>query len=458
MRVGEAIIHKISWAHFSLPPSISAQQRAIVVTGLYFLPLLLVALVHHLWLGQSSLTALATWLISWAPAGDDSWEPMRKAYIFWKDNPSVRLYEHTFFETKTKFQYPPSSLILNYISDTVGYRLSNPMLNFASRLAVAAQVCSMGALAAVLASRWGSPTPTRFMIGSFAALAMFGTMAFYPVVQGYFLGQIQTWLNAAFILACLAYSLDRRILAGLFVGAICLVKPHFSLFLLWAAVRRQWQFIAGWCLIAIPISLASLLIFGFANHSDYLNVLSHLSRHGEVFSPNQSLNGLLNRLLATGDSLTFKNDAFPPYNFIVHFGTLASSLALIGTALLYRRRATNVSLADFLIMGVTLTIASPIAWEHHYGILPAAYVLLWVFWIFNPHARRTLQWILLASSHAFASVWWLSFDLLAGTWLNILQSYLYLAALVLLWLLYAERDEIAAVEMSSAEVRPLLPT
>lgn len=71
--------------------------------------------------------------------------------------------------------------------------------------------------------------------------------------------------------------------------------------------------------------------FGFGDLSDYLRVLAYVGRHGEAFHANQSVNGLLNRLLV-GPS-PFQPDRYPPSNPGVIAGTVLSSAAIILLAL-----------------------------------------------------------------------------------------------------------------------------
>jgi hypothetical protein len=84
-------------------------------------------------------------------------------------------------------------------------------------------------------------------------------------------------------------------------------------------------------------------------------------------------------------------------------------------------------------MGIVSVAASPMAWEHHYGIVFPIFVWLW-FSYGCWEQRRT--WLLGASFFLCGS--WLSVTtfLASKPGLNLLQSYIYFGALLLMFLLY----------------------
>jgi alpha-1,2-mannosyltransferase len=85
-------------------------------------------------------------------------------------------------------------------------------------------------------------------------------------------------------------------------------------------------------------------------------------------------------------------------------------------------------------MGLSTTLASPIAWEHHYGIL------LPIFFALLPSILRDRhQLTLWMASYVLASNFLPVTQLFAGSILNVLQSYLLAAVLAVLWLLYRRR-------------------
>ena len=216
------------------------------------------------------------------------------------------------------------------------------------------------------------------------------------------------------------------------IGLASLLKPHYAFFLLWAAVRREWGFTIACSLTGLLGLGVALAIFGVSNNLDYLNALSLLSERGESFYANQSVNGILNQIMGLWAPALYYNfncreDSFPPYTPLVYYGTFITSATLLFMVLAMRRSDT---LIDFCIAGLGLTMASPIAWEHHYGILLPIYVVAFVR-LFD--SRSAL--LLLAFSYALTSNLWSGTNFLATTAFNFMQAYLFMGALILLLLL-----------------------
>ena len=185
-------------------------------------------------------------------------------------------------------------------------------------------------------------------------------------------------------------------------------------------------------LAGLSVSIAA---YGLQSHVDYLRVLTFISEHGETFYANQSFNGLLNRLLFNGPNLEWQETAFAPPHRLVQAGTTFAGLVLIAAAWLGPRRDRQASLFDLAIISVTATAVSPVAWEHHYGILLP---------LFAATAGETLR---LKSFGAYTTIaLMLAFVLtgqffqplqrLAATRFNFLQSYVLFGALLMLGLWY----------------------
>ena len=254
-------------------------------------------------------------------------------------------------------------------------------------------------------------------------------------MKAYTLGQIQVWLNSLFALALLMWVMGRNAISGVLIGLICLIKPHFALFLIWALVRREWSFVVAFAVTACIGLAASVATFGWANHIDYLRALSYMAERGEAYYPNQSVNGLLNRLMSVSDpehfnNLVFNINKFPPYNPWVYSATLISSSVILLAAIVWRSKPED-RVFDFCRMAISLTMASPIAWEHHYGIL------LPIFAIMVPSAiadRARMIWLM--TSYVLVSTFIPATNLLALSFWNVGQSYLLVGAFILLALLY----------------------
>ncbi|MDP9050451.1 MAG: DUF2029 domain-containing protein [Acidobacteriota bacterium] len=418
-------------------PFLSGWRPAVIVLVAAALPNLAFMLVALFRVGTAR-TALA-----------DSWEPMRQAYRWFASHPGDTIYQSVFFKLHVRFQYPPSSLLIFAAANSLHCNLGNRFLDLISWFFVWTEAAAVARIAWVLSQNADVTLLTRLHSRRILFLVACLTITFYPVAWGFSLGQVQTWLNAWFVLACLCWVGNRRLAAGLFIGAICLFKPQFVLFFVWAALRKQGRFLVGCAALVIPGELLALAIFGYPNHLDYLNELRFLGHHGQFFYMNQSVNGLLNRFLGNTDSM----NGFPPYNKIVDFGTTLTSAVMLGAALLYRMRTRLVSEIDFLIAGLTFTLASPIAWAHHYGFLPAAFVvLLALLGSLNPSRERGLALLMLAVSYSLCAYPSHPNLFPAAGFGSLLLSPLFFGALVVLGLLYFYRDRFPQAPPALANV------
>ena len=312
--------------------------------------------------------------------------------------------------------------------------MSRQRLDILGFVAVLTEAAAVSGVAIVLCKRLSTGKTldagaVLLSIG-FAVLTCF---TFYPIMKGYGLGQIQTWIDAWFALACLCFVLGRQAAAGAFIGLICMMKPQFALYLLWGLLRRRWTFALGFGAVTTLWLTASIAAFGLANHLDYISVLKFLSQHGEVYYPNQSINGLLQRLVGNGNSLEWQLHGFPPFNSIVYIGTEISAVLILGFALFRKSRSLITDKLDFATIAVAFTIVSPVAWEHHYGISPVVFVTLtFAVLAIENIASRNLLLICLGISYVLAANYFEFANKFAGTPLNVLQSYLLFAALLVL--------------------------
>ena len=375
---------------------------------------------------------------------------MGQALTYLRSNKNaVNVYTELLHFRGTKFQYPLSSLIPFSALLTTARYFGLDRLGF---MAVIGWLWVIGLIACCTALLHRL-APKREQIIIQAGLVTLAALTFYPLTKGYTLGQIQIWVNTLFAGALLAWTASRKALAGVLIGLASLLKPHYAFFLLWAAVRREWGFMIA-CLLTGLLGLGvALAIFGVSNNLDYLNALSLLSERGESYYANQSVNGILNRIMglwapALYYNLNWREDAFPPYTPLVYYGTFITSATLLFMVLAMRRSDTVI---DFCIGVLGLTMASPIAWQHHYGILLPIYVVAFVR-LFD--SRSAL--LLLAFSYALTSNLWSGTDFLATTAFNFMQAYLFMGALILLLLLVltTEADHsVTRIEKAGGTIR-----
>ncbi len=357
--------------------------------------------------------------------GADSWKVMETARAYTRSH-ATGLYRQVFFTDAVKFQYPPTALL------AIG-GLDRPVLNRISRMATLLTAVLVAViLGRAVAAAWPEDAPTPGVVAARGTLAVVAALSFYPLIKGYSLGQIQAWLNALFAAAILAWMAGARGAAGAALGLMCLVKPTYALLFIWGVVRRETRFVAAGVVVGGAGLAVSLWRYGWHDHADYLRVLSYIARRGEGFYANQSFNGALNRLLFNGANLEWQYHAFAPPHPAVYAGTIAA-FVLLGVVALRRPRQGAGTVVDLAIAALAATMTAPLAWEHHYGILPPIFAAITPFVI----ARRPLgRWTAAGMALSFfaAANYFQFTNHFAGTWLNPLQSYL-LAAALLLWAL-----------------------
>ncbi len=98
-------------------------------------------------------------------------------------------------------------------------------------------------------------------------------------------------------------------------------------------------------------------------------MLSDVGQRGSGFYANQSVNGLLNRLVLPVE-LRHQTVGHYAVHATVLVGTLVTSLMFLLAALaLPPRLRFSRGTLDFGIMGLSVTMAAPLAWDHNYAVL-----------------------------------------------------------------------------------------
>lgn len=368
----------------------------------------------------------------------DSWEPMRQALAYVRSAGTAPLYDVVFFQRGVIFTYPTTSLLfLEGVGVATGQTLAGDgPLNVLSWLAVAT---TLVVVPLVLRDSVRVHLPELGRASAFERRLLWTlgatlTLLFYPLMKAFTLGQIQTIITALVACAMLAWVRGRDAWAGVCVGLACLVKPQIGLLVVWALLRRRWRFAGAWSAVVLPLGIWSVSRYGVANQFDYVRQLSFITAHSWSYAPNQSVAGILNRALFIGQNLEWDTH-YVPYHPWVYAGTVVSSALLVGTGLFVGRRSARVDdhdLAPFALATLCFTMASPVAWEHHYGVAVPAFAWL------APQAaaaNRGGRGVWLAVAYLALASLWHPLDVFATTPVNVLQNSLFAGALLLLILL-----------------------
>jgi hypothetical protein len=372
---------------------------------------------------------------------------MSSALDFIRSSSPGLVYKSLLFARHIKFQYPPSGLLLLDLMRRLGLG-GYSQLNIINAWGLIAT----GVVFSILTAQVLGPVRYRGFRIPLEPIAFVVAIKFFPDRFAYTVGQIQVLLGLLFLLACVAMFHDRRYLAGLLIAAIASIKPQFLVFGLLAVRYRDWRFLKAFALLTVVTVLASIWLYGGqAQISYYHDVLPFLSRHGECYHTNQSINGILNRYLQTVPCVDSDphadpgspvvNSWFPPYNAVVYVATLISSLILLAVPFLFRTNGQDrVSvLLDFCIAGLLFTMASPIAWTHHYNIMIPGYLV--GLKIARERLRGRQMWMalcVLALSFVLASTELSSAFSPTDPSRNLIQSHVFFGALLLLALLIFE--------------------
>jgi hypothetical protein len=372
----------------------------------------------------------------------DSWEEMFRALEYLQSNHETLIYSQLFFNDRVKFQYPLTSLLPVYLLKqlTPDYQVQLYILNFLSSIAIITTAIFVVRIFNLkLISFFPKPSSENFRLDGFVRtlLVLLLCLTFYPLMKAHYLGQVQVFINCFFTLSVWFWMKRQEHISGILVGLIILFKPQYGLIAIWGLLRKKHSFSVSLFAVLLSGLLCSAFLFGISNNLDYLSVLSFISRRGESFYPNQSMNGLLNRLLFNGNNLQWERHVFAPFNSIVYAGTLLSSaLLIIGALIGFIKTRFRGGVIDFMIIALSCTIASPVAWEHHYGILPVIFAFLLPHIPNQPIFGRSTT-ILFVLSYTLACNVLGIFNRLANVpALNIAQSYLFFAALIVLVFLY----------------------
>ncbi len=356
----------------------------------------------------------------------DSWLPMMQSVDYFRAHPDLPIYSAPLYDTLI---YSLSSILPLWLLKSLGMG-DGTMLRL---LAVTSWLAVVGvaAVCLLLGRKLLANRGVRLDWRTAAAVCLL-VLFCYPLLKGYSLGNAQTFLSFGFALLLLLWSSGKERAAGLVGAVLALVKPQYVLLLVWMTVRRKWNAAAAFLATGILLVALAVLVFGWRNNLDYLHVLAGLSRKAQSHFANQSMFGTLNRTIGNGENLGYTPLVYTPYIRWVYLATVSTALVLVGAVLLFPWGKLRGSTGDLAAMGVISVAASPMAWEHHYGIVCG--VLAWVWFAYGCWQRKR-PWLLGLAAFLMMSAL-LGFNRLAPChgW-NVLQSYMYLGALLLVGVL-----------------------
>jgi alpha-1,2-mannosyltransferase len=385
----------------------------------------------------------------------DSWTPMLGSVDSFLAHPALPIYQAKLYDTLI---YPLTSILPLLWMRQLG--MTDAEVLRAMMLASWMAACGVVAIAVAIAAKitaqrsvegaggaiaeqtraasisGGTSGAMRTAVLSWQAGVATAIAAFFfmPITLAFSLGQAQIFLDLCFALLAYFWVQGKQRPAGVMMALLAMVKPQFGLLLVWAALRRRWSALAAGAIALAAGAVLSLAVFGLHNNLDYLGVMAGLSRKAQSHYANQSMFGLLNRAIFNGENIPYHPYVYPPFVPWVYKVTLATTAVLVLLALAYPWRERAAGMADLSVVGIVCVIATPMAWEHHYGVMLPIFIWLW-FGVyrggFGQPWMLALAFVLIAD---FLSPFNLLSDVPAA---NLLQSYMYFGALLLLGLLLA---------------------
>jgi alpha-1,2-mannosyltransferase len=288
----------------------------------------------------------------------------------------VPLYDGADPQTGLPFTYPPFAAMLMVPAALL------PMPRVVG-LWTAAGVLALAAVLARVLREYDVPVPAaRLAAGTGAALAA------EPVWSNLSFGQVNLFLMAAILLGVLSPS---RTLPGVLVGLAAGVKLTPLVFLvLLALTGRRREAAVGLATFAGTVLLGLVLLPRDAVEYWTSTVWDADRVGGVAYAGNQSVRGVMVRLVG-GDPGTLL--------WLVVAGLLAGGVLLLAAAA-WRRgdRPAAVCLG-----AVSMLLASPISWNHHWVWVVPATVVLWRLASGRERVVVLAAWLAVFCSHA---IWW----------------------------------------------------
>ncbi len=415
--------HRRTWAHAA---SHDRRLLAYAIGSVLLVNVGIWAVYHLLGLG-SPANMKPNWLaFAHVQTWTDSWLPMLKSLDYFRDHPTEPIYYAKLYDTLI---YPLPSLFPMMLIRKLGFGAHElRVLAWTSWLAVVGVLLAVLAIARQELRRRGGSLSVATVV---ALTALW--IGFYPLFKGYALGNASTFLTLTFAVLTWLWSRGHERVGGVLVAAMTMVKPQFVLLILWFALRKKWGALASALIFAALMFAISFAVFGVQNNLDYLKVLASLSHKAQSHYGNQSMFGTLNRMTFHGENLPYHPFVYSPNIPWIYRVTVATSLLFMAAGLFFPWGKLRGSAGDLGAMAILSVAASPMAWEHHYGIVFA--VLAWTWFAYGAW-QTSKPWLLALS--AFLTMNALSpihqFLSMHAGW-NILQSYLYFGALLLVILL-----------------------
>lgn len=203
---------------------------------------------------------------------------------------------------------------------------------------------------------------------------------FLPTRASLGLGQSDITIFFPMVVAFWAFSRDHDLVGGIALGVAILTKIAPAVFLVYWLWKREWRVLIYALATSILIILISLPFVGIDLWIRFVTQIFPALSTGTAYAQNQSLPGLINRLMLEPRFAAGLQSA--PNVPAIRAVSTAAELILVGLAMLVTggRRGSRNSLRfalEFSVWLIVLLIISPIAWDHYFTwlLLPITVLL-----------------------------------------------------------------------------------
>lgn len=164
-------------------------------------------------------------------------------------------------------------------------------------LVAARAVWSALSLACIVTSVWLGGRDTGMRSRDVLVIVL----AASPIALALGLAQVSCLLMVLMTLAWIAIRGGRPATGGAWLGAICLLKPFYGLFLLWLLWKREWRAAATLLAVVLAGVLVSALVVGADGMLNWVTLMRQITWQAHLY--NASIHGVGARLLAPAREL-----------------------------------------------------------------------------------------------------------------------------------------------------------
>ncbi len=214
----------------------------------------------------------------------------------------------------------------------------------------------------IVASGWMLWRWSKRPLRSWSTLALiYMLLAFQQLADTLGYAQVDIIVLVGLAAALCALRYQRWALWGACLAIPTAIKLYPAYLIVHAVASRRWQSFLAFLITLGTLTGLSILIIGLDVHVTYVRDVLPMIGGGTAWTENQTLNGFLNRLLATSIRLEPEPSGTVP--FLTYLG------AVLVTGLTWFRVQRLTSSAGFGLWIVTMLMLLPAAWIHYQVLL-----------------------------------------------------------------------------------------